>query len=952
MTIFHKKKDQQDDKHNKSSQGQCIVCGAQLGSQLQSRPLAPNQASLYGLREDQIPPNGRVCNTCRCKSVRSRYTHCPLPTCPNARGRVKRLRSFPQRLQELPQDVRDQLLAEFHVPSGVTKCCSACFNRIQRRLGLVEDWPEEEVNQLRNILSEVGANWQLVGERMNKTAQQVRSFYASNRKRLELESCLGDRKPTLTDEEESGSSTSSCEEPLRERHSSDTVSAESPPVNHEQPANPARKEDYDSSATETADEGQTPDHYQGTATITPVNPDGQTRQNTSPLTVKDLMLNVIERSLKKPSGPQQPQLLLSSGMAPTISSILNDSNEVTIVSEYNLNNQPPRSQRNEISIAKLTPLIGATITAVQVPPQATPVVQEPQNRDDLVVMQVQDGREPENLTLDLSIKKNRELPPPAHAKHQQIRPELYMYHERKSPAVYASRVLQPKLPSPKPANPKAGSITMGTPIVNQPRYDGLLRQITPDPKMGSITQGTPIHVPGHIQDKRMYEYFGKRPTQNVPPPQNANFAAQYRQPYSVEQQLSRQIIMNDYITSQQMEKLGRRSEKPYYLTTSPQHRTPPPAAQQTQQRQGVIQRHTRPHYPLPGHEALTSLVDVAVQQPSLPVPTAPHEGLGKTIADNILEQPHRFQMMQQQQIRQQQQQQQQQQQRIEVERRYHHQQQQVRQQQAARNESSTLTAANLIDAIITHQINQSESAREVVSNSREPPRASDRLFQSFHREQPQPDNNGERSPSVISVDLDSDPVNKNLTVKELTDSVISHDFNTRQPYYTHQESLNEQWKRRLQQREEKRSGTPQQPPQSQDERQIIRIAQPQKYPVEPVSPPENNHWQEQNYRRYPQQTQPQPHISALDYVKNRIVEVMRTEDDKKDTHSAHDRSDSPGEMVIDEEKHENEFQPQPHQPQSGFTYNYVKDNSTANDNARNEPEPLLDSKYEPLSDED
>lgn len=777
---------------------------------------------------------------------------------------------------------------------------------------------------------------------MKKTAQQVRSFYATNRKRLELESCLGDRKPTLTDEEESGSSTSSCEEPLRERHSSDTVSAESPPVNHEQPANPARKEDYDSSATETADEGQTPDHYQGSATITPVNPDGQAKQNTSPLTVKDLMLNVIERSLKTPSGPQQPQLLLGSGITPTISSILNDSNEVTIVSEYNLNNQPPRNQRNEISIAKLTPLIGATITAVQVPPQATPVVQEPQNREDLVVMQVQDGREPENLTLDLSIKKNRELPPPVHAKHQ-IRPEHYIYHDRKSPAFYSSRVLQPKLPSPKPANPKAGSITMGTPIVNQQRFDGLLRQITPDPKMGSITQGTPIHVPGHMQDKRIYDYFAKRPAQNVQPPQNANFAAQYRQPYSVEQQLSRQIIMNDYITSQQMEKLARRGEK-YYIPSSPQHRTPPPAPQPTQQRQGVIQRHTRPHYPPPGHEALTSLVDVAVQQPSLPVPTAPHEGLGKTIADNILEQPHRFQMMQQQHMRQQQQ-------RIEVERRYHQQQQQqARQQQVGRSESSsTLTTAHLIDAIITHQINQSENAREVVSNSREPPRVSDRLFQSFHREQPQPDNNGERSPSVISVDLESDTVNKNLTVKELTDSVISHDFNTRQSYYAHQETLQEQWKRRLQQREEKRSGTPQQQPQSQDERQIIRIAQPQKYPVEPVSPPENNHWPEQNYRRYPQQTQPQPHLSALDYVKNRIVEVMRTEDDKKETHQSHDRSDSPGEMVIDEEKHENEFQPQ---SQSGFTYNYVKDNSTANDNARNEPEPLLDSKYEPLSDED
>lgn len=114
--------------------------------------------------------------------------------------------------------------------------------------------------------------------------------------------------------------------------------------------------------------------------------------------------------------------------------------------------------------------------------------------------------------------------------------------------------------------------------------------------------------------------------------------------------------------------------------------------------------------------------------------------------------------------------------------------------------------------------------------------------------------------------------------------------------------------------------------------------------------------------RYPQS---QPHISPLDYVKNRIVEVMRTEDDKKDnqetSHSQEkDRSDSPGDMVIDEEKHDNDFvssQPQQsqHQQQSstGF-YTFVhKDSSTANDNSRNnEPKPLLSAQYDPLSDED
>lgn len=991
---------------DKSLQGICIVCNAQLGPQLQSRPLASSQANQYGLREDQVPPNSRVCNTCRCKCVRSRYTHCPLPTCPNSRGRVKRLRSFPYRLQDLPADVRDPLLAEFRIPSGVTKCCSACFNRIQRRLGPVEEWPEEEVNQLKSALTELGANWQLIGERLNKVAHQVRNFYAANRKRLNLENCLGDRKPTLTDEEESGSSTSSCEEPIRdrERHSSDTASAaESPPViGQGQNQNPVKKEDYDSSATETADEAQTPDHYQGSATITPVTNDGQPRQNTSPLSVKDLVLNVIEISLmKNPGGQQQtPNPPASGGMAPTISSILNnDSNEVTIVSEYNLNNSnnQQRQPRSDISIAKMvTPLIGATITPVSgpIPQQTQPPESMPTSRDDLVVLQVQDGREPE--TLDLSIKKPREPPPPVHPKHAQQPPpsaatqppqvhrsEAYIY-DRKSPAF--SIRSQPKLPSPKPANPKAGSITLGTPIISQPRYEGLLRQMTPEPKMGSITQGTPIHMP-HMQDKRVYEFLkrSQMPPQQSPATQQTQYPGQYGRQACIafEQQLnSRQVIINDYFTSQQM--LGRKNEKPPYYPTSSPHRTPPPPPpQQSQQRQGVIQRHTRPQYLQPGHEALSSLVDVAVQQPSLPVPTA-HEGLGKTMADNIMEQPHRYHnIIQQQQQQQQQQQIRQQQQRMEEQRRAYQQQQHQQQAQQAqqqaqqqqqqqvrqqtRTDPSNLTAASLIDAIITHQINQtSEGGREIITNSREPMRPGDLLFQGFHRGDPPPppnqDNSRDRPPSVISVDLDSDAVNKNLTVKELTDSVISHDFNTRQPtsnYYQMHDNVNEQWKRRMQQQqqqkeESKRSATPQQ---QQDERQIIRIAQSQKYHVEPVSPPENNHWNEQNFRRY---QQPQSHMSPLDYVKNRIVEVMRTEDDKKEpqegSHSQEkERSDSPGEMVIDEEKHENDFsaQQQSSQQQSSFSYSYVHKESTANDNSRNnEPKPLLSAQYEPLSDEE
>lgn len=569
-------------------------------------------------------------------------------------------------MQDLPLDIKESLLAEFNIPCGVTKCCSACFNRIQRRLGPVEEWPEEEINRLKTALTELGANWQALGEKLGKTANQVRGFYTMNKKRFNLESCLGDRKPTLTDEEESGSTTSSCEDqPVttlrttsvteRERHSSDTASAaESPPALAGSSQVPIKKEDYDSSATETADEAQTPDHYQGSATITPVVPDGQPRQNASPLSVKDLVLNVIEFSLmKNPGNQQQNQNPPTSGIAPTISSILEQDhlNDVSIINEYSLNTPQQsvvqqRQVRNDMNIAKLvTPLIGATITPVTGPiPPHQPQEQVPSGRSDLVVLQVPDtNREPE--TLDLSIKKPREFHQPAtmHKQQQMHRQDLssqaqYIYHqERKSPAfVRTSKQSSPKLGNP---NPKAGSITLGTPIISQPRYDGLLRQMPPDPKMGSITQGTPIHIPHMPADKRVYEIYKKigggpppsQVPQNVsqpPPQQPQGFPGQYRhQPYNVEQQLSSRQIINDYITSQQM--LGRRNEKTQYYQPSGMHRTPPPQ-QNPQQRQGVIQRHTRPPYLPPGHEALSSLVDVAVQQPSLPVPvTPPHEGLGK-----------------------------------------------------------------------------------------------------------------------------------------------------------------------------------------------------------------------------------------------------------------------------------------------------------------------------------
>lgn len=132
---------------------------------------------------------------------------------------------------------------------------------------------------------------------------------------------------------------------------------------------------------------------------------------------------------------------------------------------------------------------------------------------------------------------------------------------------------------------------------------------SPQAPGGSITQGTPVHqrMLHNSNQKIRTDYYHKHPQPQY----------QSRQPHFSEQ---RQIIMNDYITSQQMHS--------NVTAQFPRVQKPPVTSAMYYQpaRQGVIQRHntapkaTSPQSYPPGHEALGSLVDVAIRQPSLPVP--------------------------------------------------------------------------------------------------------------------------------------------------------------------------------------------------------------------------------------------------------------------------------------------------------------------------------------------
>lgn len=221
-----------------------------------------------------------------------------------------------------------------------------------------------------------------------------------------------------------------------------------------------------------------------------------------------------------------------------------------------------------------------------------------------------------------------------------------------------------------------------------------------------------------------------------------------------------------------------------------------------------------------------------------------------------------------------------------------------------------------------------------------------------------------------------------------------------------------------------------------DERQIIRVAQqqqqqqhqsasstvgkPQFQSVEPVSPPEttSNHYGRNRFYESTTATSTsgtpsnKSHLSPLDYVKNKIVEVMRTEDDKaggggsssaagpvdrnggsgpgnavastgsdktvdeKATVSASvERSPSVGggggEMIVDETQPNRATpQPPPLAPPTFYPFSalgvhtgpspapaptatsVVSASVTKPEQMQPEPPPLLSSQYEPLSDED
>lgn len=209
----------------------------------------------------------------------------------------------------------------------------------------------------------------------------------------------------------------------------------------------------------------------------------------------------------------------------------------------------------------------------------------------------------------------------------------------------------------------------------------------------------------------------------------------------------------------------------------------------------------------------------------------------------------------------------------------------------------------------------------------------------------------------------------------------------------------DQWKRR--------KASEADPAKSGDERQIIRVAQQQQQPpqqqqqqvpnkqqfhsVESISPSEvsTNHYARRFYEATTATTSSgtptsKSHLSPLDYVKNKIVEVMRTSEDDSATGNSGDRnssnisgdkdnkcereSPSGGEMVIDESPSQPQQQPPAPAPTTFYPFSALgvhtghppppppvtsaASSLTKAEQMQAEPAPLLSAQYEPLSDED
>ena len=132
------------------------------------------------------------------------------------------------------KEARETEMANLGLPDETEHMCAACFTKITRKISQLEcepgtskgkkeeevNWAEDTIEKAKGSLRQFGTNWSKMAEAVrDKTEDQCKKFFYYQRKRFQLDKLVqeykranrpgGDDKPSLTSDEESGSSTSS-----------------------------------------------------------------------------------------------------------------------------------------------------------------------------------------------------------------------------------------------------------------------------------------------------------------------------------------------------------------------------------------------------------------------------------------------------------------------------------------------------------------------------------------------------------------------------------------------------------------------------------------------------------------------------------------------------------------------------------------------------------------------